>query len=282
MRALLVILIAVYALAEDDLFSRYAHENRKNEKSLLALEDRERKILNTINILYGDMKIAVDQDDRIKVEMQVENLQKTLIKIRKQKKIFASPYRDRLVRSTRIEHRLGYEENNHIHKEIIRNQEALTKQIAKIAHKYATMAAQIASQKLANKINKKSGKGSVDILKSKSKFKKVSKHAYTKYYKKIVNAIEKAAADGVEKRDIKMVCRTASDHIIRKLLHQYLTIVKAAEKKSKVTKKHITSPMRKSMKTLGKAFDKKMIKKTAEAKTHKVSEKKVKKALKKK
>ncbi|KAL7715044.1 Axoneme-associated protein mst101 [Entamoeba marina] len=308
MKAFLVVLIALCAFADDDFFSRYDHgktiqnrlkkievENHKNEKKLLALEGRERKILNTLSILYNDMKIAVDRDDRIEVENTVEKLQKSLTKIRKQKRFVlrnmreiadkvASPYRDELVRDTRIEHRIGYEVNSHVRAEIIRNQKALTKEIEKLAHKYATMASKIASQKLSDKINKKAKKGEsgkhTDILKAKDNFKKASKHAYAKYYKKIVNTIEEATAEGVEKKDIKFVCRTAIEHIINKLQHQYLTIVKSAGKVSKVTKKNIKKPMRGSMKQLGKKFDKKMIKKTDKAKTQKISKKEVKKALK--
>ena len=284
LRTLLIALIAVCAFAEDDLYNPFLHgttmlkrirtirRNSKNyERQILAMENRERKIKNVLDILYNDLKIAVDIKDRIKIETQVEGLQKQLDQLRKGKRVvlrrmrkvadkIALPERDRLVRQARIEHRIGLEENSHIRREIENNQQLIMKETQALAHKYAKMASEIAAEKLTKSINdKKDG----DILKAKDKYKAAARHAYNKYYKKIVERIEEATSEGVDNSDIKMVCRSAIDGIIRKLQHQYLTIVESRREAKKVTKAAVKKPMRRSMKTLGKAFDKKIHNKVA-------------------
>nr|BAN38573.1 hypothetical protein [Entamoeba histolytica] len=283
MKALFIALICFCAFAEEDLFNPFIHgktllnrmrriksSSRRNERTLLALENRERKIENVLDILYDDMKLAVSIADRMKIETQIDKLHKNLDKIRRQKRAIlrrmkkmadkiALPDRDRLVRSTRTEHRVGIEETSHIRREIENSQKLLLKETQALAHKYAKMAAEIASEKLVKTIDHKN---EGDILKAKDKFKKVAKKAYNKYYKKIVERIEEATAEGVVNEDIKMVCRSAIDGLIRKLEHQYLIIVKSRNEAKKEAKKVTKKPLRKSMKTLGKVFKKEITKKT--------------------
>ncbi|EAL48297.1 hypothetical protein KM1_022360 [Entamoeba histolytica HM-3:IMSS] len=283
MKAFLFAFICVCALAEEDLFNPFIHgktilkrmrtiknANRRNERTLLALENRERKIENALDILYNDMKLAVDMADRMKIETQIDKLHKNMDKIRRQKRTIlrrmrqmadkiALPDRDRLVRKTRIEHRVGLEENTHIRREIEHNQKLLLKETQALAHKYAKMAAEIASEKLVKTIDHKN---EGDILKAKDKFKKVAKKAYNKYYKKIVERIEEATSEGVNNVDIKMVCRSAIDGLIRKLEHQYLTVVRSRNEAKKEAKKVLKKPLRKSMKTLSKKFKNTMTTKT--------------------
>jgi len=307
MKMLLFALVFAFAFAEDELYNPFIHgdtllkrykiirgANRRNERLILALEGRERKIRNTMDILYGDMKVAVDLGDRLKIEKQVEKLHKVLDAVRRQKRFIirkmrsladkvASPDRDRLVRETRIEHRIGLDDNIHIRRELEHNQRKILRETQFLAHKYAKMAAEIAANKHTNYINTKS-KG--NILKAKMKYRKIAKDTYNKTYKKIVERIEEATAEGIDNSDIKMVCRSAIDGLIRKLNHQYLTIVTSRQNAKKEVKKSIKIPMRQSMKVLSKINSKKVkksiskIEKETKKSAKKVVAKKAKKALK--
>ncbi|ELP88481.1 hypothetical protein EIN_231040 [Entamoeba invadens IP1] len=284
MKVLLLALVLMCVKGDDDLFNPYIHtktmlkrfqkvkdQNKKNEKALLQLEGKERKLLNVLDIMYRDMKIAVSMKDRFTLEQKVGKLQKGLTELRQQKRAIlrkmrhsadkvASPERDRFVRKARIEKRIGLETSLHLNREVIVNQKKLLKVIEFFAHKYAKMASEIAASKMNKEVDKKGG----DILKAQHKFKKAAKHAYNKYYKKIVKRLEEATADGVETKDIKMECRSAIDGLIRRLEHQYLTYVKSRKEASKEAKKAIKKPLRKSMKKLSKSFEKKAVKAAAQ------------------
>ncbi|ELP94274.1 hypothetical protein EIN_187410 [Entamoeba invadens IP1] len=284
MKVIVIALVLLLVRADDDLFNPYIHTstmlkrfkkiklaNKRNEKQLLQLESKERKMLNMLDIMYRDMKIAVSMKDRFTLEQKVGKLQKLLGQLREQKRAVlrrmrrmadkvASPERDRFVRKARIEKRIGLENTLHLDREVDVNQEKLLKVIGAYAHKYAKMASEIAAEEAARGVDKKGG----DILKSQHKFKKAAKHAYNKYYKKIVKRLEEATADGVETKDIKMECRSAIDGLIRRLEHKYLAIVKSRKEASKEAKKAIKKPLRKSMKKLSKSFEKKAVKAAAQ------------------
>ena len=274
-----VLCIAICALAED-LYSPYEHgtvilnrikriknQNIRNEKTMLRLEQRERRVLDMLHVLYNDMKIAVDQKDRVDIERKVEREQLALNRIRRQKRVvlrrmrhlsdkIAEPYRDRIVRKTRTEERVGYDYNSHIRREIAINQEALTKETMALAQKYATMAGEIAAVELSEKFQKKGG----NVLKAKAQFEKVTKDAYTKTYKKIVNKINEATIEGVDLSDIKMVCYSAIEDFAQKLENKYLLVVKSQQKASDIAKKVDKKPLRMSLKKLAGDFAKKATK----------------------
>jgi len=280
MKAILFALICVYAFADEDLYSPFVHGktvlsrlqtirnvNKRNEQSLLKLEDVERKTQAMLEILYEDMKVAVDMKDRLNIEKQVEGLQTRLNNIRTQKRAvlrrmrkmadkISVDYRDQIVRKLRIENRVGIEQNLHIRREIENNQKLLLNEIKKLAHKYATKYAEIASAKMAYKVN--SGKqSSTDIFNAKKKFKKAASTAYAQMYKKIVNVLEDATSEGVDNKDIKMVCVSAIDGIIRKINKEYLHYVVSKEEARREANKVVEKTKKRIEKSVAKTTDKK-------------------------
>jgi len=277
MKAILFALIVCTVFAED-LYNQNLHGktilirmrrirqfNKRNERIYHRLEKRERKLLNFLEILYGDMKVAVGMADRLRIEKQVSRIQKDLARIRGQKRIIirrmrrmadkiGASERDRLVRMGRIEDKVGLDQNIHIRREIEYNQKLVLAETKNLAHKYATLASEIAAAKYAEKV-KKEKKG--NLLNAEKEFKEVAKKTYNKVYKKIVHIIEEATSEGVANENIKLVCRNAIDGLIRKLEHQHLIYVVSRKEASKEAKTAVQGPLKTVAKTLTKKFNKK-------------------------
>jgi hypothetical protein len=238
--------------------------NKKQESIYHQLERKERRLLNYLEVLYGDMSLAVGMGDRLKIEKQVSDVQRQLEVIRKQKRVvirrmrkmadkIGADERDRLVRKGRIEDKVGLDQNTHIRRDIENNQKKLLAETKVLAQKYATMAATIAASKKAIKVNKdKSG----NIMDAQHSFKKVAKKAYNQMYKTIVERIEAATAEGVSNEEIKIVCRDAISGIIRKLEHDNLIYVVSRQEAKKEGKQAIKTPLKNAAKTLTKKFNK--------------------------
>jgi hypothetical protein len=240
----LFLLFVCFAFA-DEFYSPYQHgrtisrrlrtiekSNIRSEKELLRLEERERKTLNTLQVLYDDMKIAVSQRDRIDIEKAVERRQKALNKIRSLKRVvlrkmrhmadkIAQPYRDEMVRKTRTEERLGYDYNSHIRREIAETHEAITKETMELAKKYATMASEVAVAKVQEKLSKNGD----DLSKAKVELEKAAQKEYIQVYKKIVNTINEATLNGVDQKDVKMVCYSAIQDYAQKIENDHILLV---------------------------------------------------------
>jgi len=286
MKAILFALIVCSVFAED-LYNQNLHGktilqrmrrirlfNKRNERMYHRLEMKERKMLNYLEILYDDMKVAVGMADRLKIEKQVASIQKNLARVRKQKRVIirrmrkmadkiGSAERDRLVRMGRIEDKVGLEQSTHIRREIEENQKKILEVTKKLAHKYATLASEIAAAKKANKVNK-SKKG--NLLKAESQFKEVARKAYNKYYKKIVHAIQAATAEGVANEDIKLVARNAIDGLIKKLERDHLVYITARKESREEAKNVVKQPLKEVARTLTKSFNKKTVIKTSRIK----------------
>jgi hypothetical protein len=240
----LFLLFICFAFA-DEFYSPYQHgrtisrrlktiekSNIRSEKELLRLEERERRTLNTLQVLYDDMKIAVSQRDRIDIEKAVERRQKALNKIRAEKRVvlrkmrhmadkIAQPYRDEMVRKTRTEERLGYDYNSHIRREIADTHEALTKETMELAKKYATLASEVAVAKVQEQLSKSGD----DLSKAKEQLEQAAQKEYIQVYKKIVNTINEATLNGVDQKDVKMVCYSAIQDYAQKIENEHLLLV---------------------------------------------------------
>jgi len=275
MKAILFALIVCSVFA-DDLYNKNLHGktillrmrkirsfNRRNERIYHRLERRERRLLNFLEVLYDDMKVAVGMTDRLKIEKQVEKIQKNLAKIRSQKRIIirrmrrmadkiGAAERDRLVRMVRIEDKVGLDQNIHIRREIENNQKLILAETKALAHKYATLASEIAAAKYSEKVNKEK-KG--NLLNAEQEFKDVAKKTYNEVYKKIVHAIEDATSEGVANENIKLVCRNAIDGLIRKLEHEHLIYVVSRKEAKQEAKNVVKQPLKNAAKTLTKKFN---------------------------
>jgi hypothetical protein len=238
------------------------------------LERRERKMLNYLEILYDDMKVAVGMADRLKIEKQVASIQKNLARVRKQKRVIlrrmrkmadkiGSAERDRLVRMGRIEDKVGLDQNTHIRREIEQNQKLILAETKRLAHKYATIGSEIAAAKKAEKVNKNK-KG--NLLKAEKQFKEVARKAYNKYYKKIVHAIQAATAEGVSNENVKLVARNAIDGLIKKLERDHLIYITSRKEAREESKNVVKQPLKEVAKTLTKKFNKKTVIKSSSIK----------------
>jgi len=259
-----LLLLFFISLVIGDLYSPYQHSstlnkrlklvqssNTKYEKSLLMLEERERRVLNTLQILYDDMKLAVSQRDRIEIEKQIELRQSVLNKIRRQKRLIlrrmrnmadtiAQPYRDEMVRRTRTDERLGYDYNQHIRREIAANHEYLTKETMELAQKYAILSGEIAAAQMESKLEN----NNEDLNKAKDSIAKAAHQAYLKTYKKIVQMINEATVDGVDTKDIKMVCYSAIQDYAQQIENDHLLLVKSVADAKSDLKRNINDNLK--------------------------------------
>jgi hypothetical protein len=291
----LFLLFICFAYA-DDFYSPYKHgvtiakrlraiekSNVRSEKSLLRLEDRERRILNTLQVLYDDMKIAVSQRDRISIEKTVERNQLALNKIRKQKRAvlrrmrhmadtIAQPYRDEMVRKTRTEDRLGYDYNSHIRREIASTHEALTKETIELAKKYATMASEVAVAKVQERLTKKGA----DLSKAKSELEETAQKEYINAYKKIVNTINEATLNGVDERDVKMVCYSAIQDYAQKIENDHLLLVSSIANAKKDVQVDVDEALKELAPKMTKNFAKTMKKQVKNDKKKGLTDKQIK------
>jgi len=291
----LILLFICFAFA-DDFYSPYQHgvtivkrlkaiekSNRRSEKALLRLEDRERRILNTLQVLYDDMKIAVSQRDRIQIEKAVERNQFALNKIRNQKRAvlrrmrhmadtIAQPYRDEMVRKTRTEERLGYDYNSHIRREIAMTHEAITKETMELAKKYATMASEIAVAKVQDKLAEQGA----DLAKAKGEIEQSAQSAYMKTYREIVNAINEATLNGVDEKDVKMVCYSAIQDYAQKIENEHLLLVSSIANAKKDVKVDVEEALRDLAPRMTKKFAKNMKKQVKNDKKKGLSDKQIK------
>jgi len=291
----LFLLFICFAFA-DEFYSPYQHgrtisrrlrriekSNIRSEKELLRLEERERRTLNTLQVLYDDMKIAVSQRDRIDIEKAVERHQKALNKIRSQKRVvlrkmrhmadkIAQPYRDEMVRKTRTEERLGYDYNSHIRREIAETHEALTKETMELAKKYATMASEVAVAKVQEQLSKKGD----DLSKAKTKLEEAAQKEYIKAYKKIVNTINEATLNGVDQKDVKMVCYSAIQDYAQKIENDHLLLVSSIANAKKDVKVDVDSALKQIAPKVTEKFAKNMKKTVKKDKKEGLKEKELK------
>jgi hypothetical protein len=291
----LFLLFICFAFA-DEFYSPYQHgstinkrlrtiekSNRRSEKQLLRLEERERRTLNTLQVLYDDMKIAVSQRDRIDIEKAVERNQKVLNKIRRQKRVvlrkmrhmadkIAQPYRDEMVRKTRTEERLGYDYNSHIRREIAETHEALTKETMELAKKYATMASEVAVAKVQEELSKSGS----DLSKAKTKLEEAAQKEYIKTYKKIVNTINEVTLNGVDQKDVKMVCYSAIQDFAQKIENDHLLLVSSIANAKKDVKVDVNKALKEIAPKVTKKFAEDMKKTVKKDKKNGLSDKEIK------
>ncbi|ELP83438.1 hypothetical protein EIN_375230 [Entamoeba invadens IP1] len=260
----IVLFLVVIVVRSEDFFHPYLHsgvmlsrmkmiryETKKRERKLLKIEKQERKLQNALEVLYNDLKIAVDKRDRLFVESQVVKLQQAITKLRMEKRKqlrllrrvtdkIASPDRDRIVRSTGVDYRVGVERTSHLERDFEYNQKVLHRYIKKYAHKYATMAAEIATARMRERY--RSRKLIKKFHNRRSRRARATRRIYNKVYKKVVDMIEDATAEGVETEKIPMACHDAIEHFARKLRKNYVILVvgtKNAKKVSSELNKHI-------------------------------------------
>jgi len=291
----LFLLFICFAFA-DEFYSPYQHgrtisrrlrriekSNIRSEKELLRLEERERRTLNTLQVLYDDMKIAVSQRDRIDIEKAVERHQKALNKIRSQKRVvlrkmrhmadkIAQPYRDEMVRKTRTEERLGYDYNSHIRREIAETHEALTKETMELAKKYATMASEVAVAKVQEELSKSGS----DLSKAKTKLEDAAQKEYIKTYKKIVNTINEVTLNGVDQKDVKMVCYSAIQDFAQKIENDHLLLVSSIANAKKDVKVDVNKALKEIAPKVTKKFAEDMKKTVKKDKKEGLSDKEIK------
>jgi len=285
MNKLLVLLFVTLAVA--DIYSPFQRTrviqgriNRmyKSEKTmdkiLKRLEDRERYIEKKLADYYKDMKYAVTRSDRKKLEVSIERMQNSLqslrkkeVEIKKRMRIVSDkitqPFRDNIARLTGIDDIIGLENEDTFVREKLRVQQKVVKVSTELARKYASLAAEIAALKGAEKGDK------VEVIT------KNSQNEYVKTYKLIVDKINKRVANGVVGNQVEDVCNEAIEQITTKLVQERALIPDNAElnkivkaltsKIDKAVAKPVAKPVVKKA-PVKKAAPKKVVAKKAPAK----------------
>jgi hypothetical protein len=228
------------------------------DKYLKKLEDRERAVEKKLADYYKDMKYAVSRSDRRKLEVAIEKMQTSLQNLRKKevsvkKKMriesdkITQPFRDNIARMTGIDEVIGLENEDSFIREKLRVQNKVVKFSTELAKKYASLAAEIAALKGAEK-NKKVA----DITKE-------SQQEYVKTYKAIISLINKRVANGVSGGQVEDVCQEAIEPIVNRLIHERALIPNADELEKTV--QSITSKIDKQAPVEAKKEEKKVEKK---------------------
>jgi hypothetical protein len=255
------------------------------DKYLKALEERARKIEKKLADYYKDMRYAVSRNDRKRLEVSIEKMQTSLQDIRKKeveikKKMrivsdkITQPFRDNIARMTGVDEVIGLENEDSFIREKLRVQQKVVKLSTELAKKYASLAAEIAALKGAEKNHKVA-----DITKA-------SQAEYVKTYKAIISLINKRVANGVTGGQVEDVCNEAIEPIVNQLIHERALIPNADELAKTV--KSITSKIdkqipveKKEVKKPAKKVEKKEVKRPAKKEAKKPAKKEVKKTVKK-
>jgi len=254
--------------------NRMYKSEKTMDKILKRLEDRERYIEKKLADYYKDMKYAVTRSDRKKLEVSIERMQNSLqslrkkeVEIKKRMRIVSDkitqPFRDNIARLTGIDDIIGLENEDTFVREKLRVQQKVVKVSTELARKYASLAAEIAALKGAEKGDK------VEVIT------KNSQNEYVKTYKLIVDKINKRVANGVVGNQVEDVCNEAIEQITTKLVQERALIPDNAElnkivkaltsKIDKAVAKPVAKPVVKKA-PVKKAAPKKVVAKKAPAK----------------
>nr|BAN39798.1 hypothetical protein [Entamoeba histolytica] len=282
MNAFILLFIAL-ATAED-IYSPFKRscviQNRINtitaqtkaiHNKIRADEQQERNLNNSLYYLYRDLKYATVAEDRARLELEIEAIQKKLHSvrihkvnmlrdIRKETDKITAPFRDSIARSNKIERHVGLEDEGNFVDERLKTQATIKKVTSQLANKYATLAAKIAAQsdvaKAAKKFNNDAAKVQAFVAKK-------AEAAYTKVHSKIVKAISAAVENGVARNNVETVAKTAIEQIVDKLMMKVAAqpSVEAADKVAQNIVKSQLKQIKKAVKVTPKKVVKKPVKK---------------------
>jgi hypothetical protein len=190
-----------------------------------ADEQQERNLQDSLFYLYRDLKYATVADDRARLEIEIEAIQKKLHEvrlhkvnllrdIRKETDKINAPFRDNIARSNKIERHVGLEDEGNYVEERLKTQAAIKKITTQLANKYASIAAKVAAQEAVAKAVKKFKNNNAKVQ---AFVAKKAEKAYTAMHAKIVKAIAAAVEGGVARNNVETVAKTAIEYIINKL-----------------------------------------------------------------
>nr|BAN40405.1 hypothetical protein, conserved [Entamoeba invadens] len=289
MNALLFLAITL-AVAEDDIYSPFKRscviQNRINsvtaETKNLQMgieidEQQERNFMDTLFYLYRDLKYATLTEDRTRLELEIEGIQKKLHDvrthkvdllrdIRKSADKVTQPFRDNIARTNRIERHVGLEDSGNFVEERYKTQDSIKKITEALANKYASLAAKVEAQNVVEKATKKFKN---DAKKIKEYVEKKAEAAYKDIHAKVVKAINGATENGVVRSDVEAVAKTAIEGLVNTLemkaaaLPNIKVAEKLADKIVKTQLKGVKKTTKKVAKKATKKAAKKVTKKTA-------------------
>jgi hypothetical protein len=252
-----------------------------------ADEQQERNLQDSLFYLYRDLKYATVAEDRARLEIEIEAIQKKLHEvrlhkvnllrdIRKETDKINAPFRDNIARMNKIERHVGLEDEGNYVEERLKTQAAIKKITTQLANKYASIAAKVAAQESVAKAAKKFKNNNAKIQ---AYVAKKAESAYTSMHSKIVKAIAAAVEQGVARNNVETVAKTAIEYIISKL-NMKVASHASVKDADKIARK-IVSAQLKQIKKAAKKVAKKATKKVTKKSTKKVTKKANKKATKK-
>nr|BAN40255.1 hypothetical protein, conserved [Entamoeba invadens] len=289
MNALLFLAITL-AVAEDDIYSPFKRscviQNRinsvtaetKNLQMRIEIdEQQERNFMDTLFYLYRDLKYATLTEDRTRLELEIEGIQKKLHDvrthkvdllrdIRKSADKVTQPFRDNIARTNRIERHVGLGDSGNFVEERYKTQDSIKKITEALANKYASLAAKVEAQNVVEKATKKFKN---DAKKIKEYVEKKAEAAYKDIHAKVVKAINGATENGVVRSDVEAVAKTAIEGLVNTLemkaaaLPNIKVAEKLADKIVKTQLKGVKKTTKKVAKKATKKATKKVTKKTA-------------------
>jgi hypothetical protein len=263
-----------------------------------ADEQQERNLQDSLFYLYRDLKYATTAEDRARLELEIEAIQKKLHQvrlhkvnllrdIRKETDKINAPFRDNIARTNKIERHVGLEDEGNYVEERMKTQALIKKITTQLANKYASVAAKVAAEKAVIKAAKKF-KG--DKAKVQAYVAKKAEKAYSAMHAKIVKAISLAVENGVSRNNVETVAKTAIEYIVGRLnlkVAQQAPVADADKIANKIVAgqaKNIKKFAKKAAKKLakkGKKAGKKVAKKVGKKAPKKAVKKAPKKAAKK-
>nr|BAN41383.1 hypothetical protein, conserved [Entamoeba invadens] len=289
MNALLFLAITL-AVVEDDIYSPFKRscviQNRinsvtaetKNLQMRIEIdEQQERNFMDTLFYLYRDLKYATLTEDRTRLELEIEGIQKKLHDvrthkvdllrdIRKSADKVTQPFRDNIARTNRIERHVGLEDSGNFVEERYKTQDSIKKITEALANKYASLAAKVEARNVVEKATKKFKN---DAKKIKEYVEKKAEAAYKDIHAKVVKAINGATENGVVRSDVEAVAKTAIEGLVNTLemkaaaLPNIKVAEKLADKIVKTQLKGVKKTTKKVAKKATKKATKKVTKKTA-------------------
>nr|BAN40194.1 hypothetical protein, conserved [Entamoeba invadens] len=283
MNALLFLAITL-AVAEDDIYSPFKRscviQNRinsvtaetKNLQMRIEIdEQQERNFMDTLFYLYRDLKYATLTEDRTRLELEIEGIQKKLHDvrthkvdllrdIRKSADKVTQPFRDNIARTNRIERHVGLEDSGNFVEERYKTQDSIKKITEALANKYASLAAKVEAQNVVEKATKKFKN---DAKKIKEYVEKKAEAAYKDIHAKVVKAINGATENGVVRSDVEAVAKTAIEGLVNTLEMKAAALpnIKVAEKLADKIVKTQLKGVKKTTKKVAKKATKKATKK---------------------
>jgi hypothetical protein len=231
-------LLFIALATAEDIYSPFKRscviQNRINDitgktkaihNQIKADEQQERNLQDSLFYLYRDLKYATTAEDRARLELEIEAIQKKLHQvrlhkvnllrdIRKETDKINAPFRDNIARSNKIERHVGLEDEGNYVEERMKTQALIKKVTTQLANKYASVAAKIAAEKAVLKAAKKF-KG--DKVKVQAFVAKKAEKAYSVMHAKIVKAIAAAVENGVSRNNVETVAKTAIEYIVNRL-----------------------------------------------------------------